>query len=99
MGFRIAVVAGWITVLAVILFIGLSPWFAVPVTVFAGALVDRWWVLVVPVIIAVIYGLALLIAGGRGDSEPYVYAFAIAFAAASVAILLAVGVALRRARS
>ena len=45
------------------------------------------------------YGLVLLIAGGRGDSEPIVYAFAIAFAAASFAFLLAVGVALRKLRT
>jgi hypothetical protein len=95
-GLRIGVVAGWVAVLAVILFTGLSPFFAVPVTVVAGALVGRWWVLLVPAVIAAAYGLALLIRGGRGDSEPIVYAFALAFAAASFAFLLAVGVALRK---
>ena len=99
MGFRIAVVAGWIAALAVVLFADLSPWYAAPLTVLAGVLVGRWWVLLVPVAAAAVYGLVLLIAGGRGDSEPIVYAFAIAFAAASFAFLLAVGVALRKLRT
>lgn len=97
-GFRITVVVGWIAALAAVLFVDVSPWLAVPVTVLAGALVGRWWVLLVPPAGAVVYGLALLIAGRQGDSEPIVYAFAIAFAAASVAFLLAVGVALRKLR-
>ena len=103
MGFRIAVVVGWIAALAVVLFAGLSPWIAAPVTVLAGALVGRWWVLLVPVVAAVLYGAALLIDGNdpgeRWDSEPIVYVFAIAFAAAAIAFLLAVGVALRKLRT
>jgi hypothetical protein len=95
-GLRIAVVAGWLGALAVVLFTGVSPWLAAPVTVLAGVLVGRWWVLLAPVVLALGYGLGLLIAGGRGDSEPYVYAFAIAVAAAGFAFLLAVGVALRK---
>lgn len=102
MGFRIAVVVGWIAALAVVLFAGLSPWFAVPVTVLAGALVGRWWVLLVPAVAGVLYGAVLLIdgtdPGERWDSEPTVYAAAIAIAAAAVAFLLAVGVALRKLR-
>ena len=65
----------------------------------AGALVGRWWVLLVPVGAELVFGLALLIVGGRGDSGPLVYAFAISFAAASFAFLLAVGVALRKLRT
>ncbi len=72
---------------------------AVIVTVAVGALIGRWWVLLVPVVAALLYGAALLIRGGRGDSEPIVYAFAIAFAAAVFAFLLAVGVALRKLRT
>jgi len=72
---------------------------AAAVIVLVGALVGRWWVLLVPVGGAIVYGLALLIEGGRGDSEPIVYVFAIAVAAAAIAFLLAVGVALRKLRT
>ena len=103
MGFRIAVVVGWIVALVVVLLADLSPWFAAPVTVLAGVLVGRWWVLLVPAGAAVIYGAALLIDGAdpgeRWDSEPIVYVFAIAFGAAALAFLLAVGVALRKLRT
>jgi hypothetical protein len=69
------------------------------VLVAIGALIGRWWVLLVPVAAALVYGIALLIRGGRGDSEPIVYAFAIASWAAAIAFLLAVGVALRKLRA
>ena len=103
MGFRVAVVVGWVAALATVLFADLSPWFAVPVTVLAGALVGRWWVMLVPAIAAVVYGAALLIdgvdPGERWDSEPIVYVFAVGFGAAALAFLLAVGVALRKLRT
>ena len=103
MGFRFAVVGGWIAALAVVLFADLSPWFAVPVTVLAGALVGRWWVLLVPVVPAVVLGLYALIdgrdPGDWWDAEPIVVALALAFAAAIFAFLLAVGVSLRKLRS
>jgi hypothetical protein len=76
-------------------------WEIVPIAVVlvgVGALVGRWWLLLVPIAAGLVYGLALLIRGGRGDSEPIVYAFAIAAWAAAIAFLLAVGVALRKLR-
>jgi hypothetical protein len=105
-GFRIAIVVGWVAALGALLFWGeapWAPWAAAAVTIAAGALVGRWWVLLVPVVGAVLYGAVLLIDGAdpgeRWDSEPIVYVFAIAIAGAAVAFLLAVGVALRKLRT
>lgn len=76
---------------------------AAAVTVGAGALVGRWWVLLVPIVAAVLLALWALIdgedPGERWDSDPVVYAYAFVFAGAITAFLLAVGVALSRLRT
>jgi hypothetical protein len=103
---RILVVVAWLAALY-----GLAAWgestpaliAAAAVTVIAGALVSRWWVLLVPVVPAVLIALLTVIrgetAGERWDAEPAAYAVMTAVAGVMIAFLLAVGVALSRLRS
>jgi hypothetical protein len=100
---RIAVLAAWAGGLVL-----LATWSdttpaliaAAAATVAVGAIVGRWWALLVPTVAAVIAIVALL-ADGRDpgeywDSDPEDYAYAYFVAWAIVAGLLAVGIAARK---
>jgi hypothetical protein len=100
---RIVVIVAWIAALGLLMtWDATTPALivAAAATVIAGGLVGRWWVLLVPVVPAVLLGLYVLIDGKDPgewwDSEPITYAFAFGFAGAALAFLLAVGVALNR---
>jgi hypothetical protein len=111
---RIAVLVGWIGALAglVSLSDGEGTLYAtggVPLTVAVGALIDRWWVGVAPLVVTVVLvgGIFALIGGCDGDCGgddgfgAIVRWFVLLFTApATVALLLGVGArrALRRSR-
>lgn len=76
-----------------------ATWAAAAITVAAGVAIGRWWVLLVPVVVAVPFLLGSLIGGAEGDSDGtsgWTWAIVIALWASAFAALLALGTGLRR---
>jgi hypothetical protein len=93
---RIAIAVGWVAALAALTQWGETTWAIVAafaVTLAAGALVARWWILLVPAAVALVVAAWTLIDGDTYDASPADYAISFVMAGAFVAFVLAAGVA------
>jgi hypothetical protein len=74
-------------------------WAAAAITLVAGALIGRWWVLLVPVIPAALLVVATLTSGAEADSDgtpAWMWAIYFAIWAGAIVAVLALGVGLTR---
>ena len=93
---RIAIAVGWVAALAALTQWGETTWAIVAafaVTLASGALVGRWWILLVPAAVALVVAVWTLIDGDTYDASPEDYAISFMMAGVFVAFVLAVGVA------